>query len=66
MSDATKALCPKRQRPFVKVAFDTTLVALVLSIILMYAVHHVQKKQDDLFNRINTYLIENLINRFYH
>jgi chemotaxis protein MotA len=47
------------------VAFDTTLVALVLSIFLMYAIHHLQKKQDDLFLHINDYVIENLINRFY-
>jgi chemotaxis protein MotA len=47
------------------VAFDTTLIALILSIFLMYAIHHLQKKQDDLFLRINDYIIENLINRFY-
>jgi chemotaxis protein MotA len=47
------------------VAFDTTLIALILSIFLMYAIHHLQKKQDDLFLRINDYVIENLINRFY-
>ncbi|MDR1592997.1 MAG: MotA/TolQ/ExbB proton channel family protein [Prevotellaceae bacterium] len=47
------------------VAFDTTLVALILSIFLMYAVHHLQRKQDALFLRINDYVIENLINRFY-
>lgn len=48
------------------VAFDTTLVSLILGIILMYVVHYIQKKQDELFVRINTYLIENLINRFYN
>lgn len=47
------------------VAFDTTLVALLLSIILMYGIHYLQKKQDDLFTQMNSYLIENLINRFY-
>jgi chemotaxis protein MotA len=47
------------------VAFDTTLVALVLSIFLMYMMHSFQKKEDALFAQINSYLIENLINRFY-
>lgn len=47
------------------VAFDTTLVALLLSIVLMYGIHYLQKKQDDLFAQMNSYLIENLINRFY-
>ena len=47
------------------VAFDTTLVALVLSVILMYLVHSMHKQQDDLFTKMNSYIIENLINRFY-
>lgn len=47
------------------VAFDTTLVALFLSVILMWGIHYLQKRQDDLFTRMNSYLIENLINRFY-
>lgn len=47
------------------VAFDTTLVALVLSVILMYMIHYLHKKQDAFFSRLNSYLIENLINRLY-
>ncbi len=47
------------------VAFDTTLVALVLSIFLMFGIHYVQKRQDSLFSKMNAYMIENLINRFY-
>lgn len=47
------------------VAFDTTLVALVLSIFLMFGIHYVQKRQDNLFSKMNSYMIENLINRFY-
>jgi len=47
------------------VAFDTTLVALVLSIFLMFGIHYVQKRQDTLFSRMSSYMIENLINRFY-
>ena len=47
------------------VAFDTTLVALFLSLILMGGIHYLQKSQDHLFARMNAYVIENLINRFY-
>ena len=47
------------------VAFDTTLVALVLSIILMWGIHYLRKRQDMLFDHLNAYIIENLINRFY-
>lgn len=47
------------------VAFDTTLVALLLSIVLMYGIHYLQKRQDDLFAHMNAYMIENLVNRFY-
>lgn len=47
------------------VAFDTTLVALFLSVFLMLGIHYVQKRQDELFAKMNSYVIENLINRFY-
>ena len=47
------------------VAFDTTLISLVLSIVLMYQIHALHKQQDQLFTHMNTYVIENLINRFY-
>ncbi len=47
------------------VAFDTTLVALFLSIILMLAIHALQKRQDDLYTRMRTYVLHNLINRLY-
>ncbi len=47
------------------VAFDTTLVALFLSVILMLAIHALQKRQDDLYTRMRTYLLHNLINRLY-
>ena len=46
-------------------AFDTTLVALVLSIILMFMIHSFQKKQDLFFAEMKDYIIENLLNRFY-
>ena len=47
------------------VAFDTTLIALVLSIFLMLAIHYLQKQQASLLTTLNSYIIENLINRFY-
>jgi len=47
------------------VAFDTTLWALILSIILMFLIHSFQKKQDRFFSEMKNYMIENLINRFY-
>lgn len=47
------------------VAFDTTLVALVLSVILTFLIHSLHKQQDELFTKMKSYIIENLINRFY-
>lgn len=47
------------------VAFDTTLIALFLSIILMFGIHYIQKQQDGLFAKMSSYVIENLINRLY-
>ena len=47
------------------VAFDTTLVALVLSIVLMFLIHDLNKRQDRLFVRMSNYIIDNLVNRFY-
>lgn len=48
------------------VAFDTTLVSLVLSLILMYFFHDMQEKIEKLHTRMESYVIENLINRMYH
>ena len=47
------------------VAFDTTFVALILSIVLMLLIHTLHKQQDELFTSLKEYTIENLINRFY-
>ncbi|MCZ2101655.1 MAG: MotA/TolQ/ExbB proton channel family protein [Chitinophagales bacterium] len=47
------------------VAFDSTLMALALSIILMYAYSLVSEKIDKLHSDNQTYVIENLINRIY-
>jgi len=45
------------------VAFDTTLVALVLSIIVMWFYHRLQEETDRLHDNIKEYVIENLVNR---
>jgi chemotaxis protein MotA len=47
------------------VSFDSTLLALVLSIILMYAYSLVSEKIDKLHSDNQNYVIENLINRIY-
>lgn len=45
------------------VAFDTTLVALILSVVLMYMIHQLQEQTDKLHTSIQEYVMENLINR---
>jgi chemotaxis protein MotA len=48
------------------IAFDTTLVSLFLSLILMYIYHDLQEKIEKFHNKSEEYIIENLINRIYH
>lgn len=48
------------------VAFDTTLVALVLSLFLMYFYHNMQEKVDKFHSKVELYVLDNLINRIYH
>lgn len=45
------------------VAFDTTLVALVLSIVIMYFVHRLQEETDKFHSELKEFVIDNLINR---
>lgn len=45
------------------VAFDTTLIALVLSIIVMFRFHSMQEKEEVLHTSIQEYVMENFINR---
>jgi biopolymer transport protein ExbB/TolQ len=47
------------------VAFDTTLVALILSLVLMYLIHAVQRDQEDLVLDSQEYCLERLISRLY-
>lgn len=55
----------KKVTDMLGVAFDTTLVALLLSIVLMFGIHYIDKKQEELFSSMSSYMNENLINRFY-
>jgi len=48
------------------IAFDTTLVSLVLSLILMYFYHLLQEKGEKLNAALEGYILENLVNRIYH
>lgn len=45
------------------VAFDTTLVALILSIIIMWFVHKLQEETDRFHSDLKEFVIENLINK---
>lgn len=45
------------------VAFDTTLVALVLSIVIMWFVHQLQEETDRFHSDLKEFVIENLINK---
>lgn len=45
------------------VAFDTTLVALVLSVFLMWFVHRLQEETDRFHSDLKEFVIDNLINK---
>lgn len=45
------------------VAFDTTLVALILSIVIMWFVHQLQEETDRFHSDLKEFVIENLINK---
>jgi chemotaxis protein MotA len=45
------------------VAFDTTLVALVLSVFLMWFVHKLQEETDRFHSDLKEFVIDNLINK---
>lgn len=56
MDDATRSLA---------LAFDTTLVALLLSLVLMFLMHSVQRAEEELVLDSQEYCLEHLINRLY-
>lgn len=45
------------------VAFDTTLVALILSIVIMWFVHKLQEETDRFHSDLKEFVIDNLINK---
>lgn len=48
------------------VAFDTTLWALLLNLILSFRISGLRSKLDKLHGHIESYVLENLVNRIYH
>ncbi len=46
------------------VAFDTTLLALILSVILMFPLSIIQRREENLFVEIDSYLDDTLMSRF--
>ena len=47
------------------VAFYTTLLALLQSVMLMFALHLIQGHEEGVLNRVGQYCLDNLINRLY-
>jgi len=47
------------------VAFDTTLVALMLSLVLMFFLHALQREEESLVLDSQQYCLERLVNRLY-
>lgn len=47
------------------VAFNTTLLALILSAILVFLLHIIQEREEMALNRAGQYCLDNLINRLY-
>ncbi len=48
------------------IAFDTTLVALFIGLVLNFFYHSYLKSMDNFFAKSKTYVINNLISRIYH
>lgn len=46
-------------------AFNTTIVALVMSVVVVWAMQSVQQKEEETINHSSNYCLENLINRLY-
>ena len=45
------------------IAFDTTLLALVLSVVLMWMIHDMQEQTDKLHSEVEEQVTDNLINK---
>lgn len=47
------------------IAFDTTMLALALSIVLVFLMHIVQGREEAALNKVGQYCLDNLVNRLY-
>src|SRR5579859_2045104 len=47
------------------VAFDCTLVALALSLVVMFLIHTIQREEESLVFDCQEYCLEHLVNRIY-
>ena len=47
------------------VAFYTTLLALLQSAVLMFALHLMHEREERALNRVGQYSLKNLVNRLY-
>ena len=52
-------------RPEIGVAFNTTLLALSMSLLLVLAQHMIQAFEERMLNEAGQYCLDNLINRLY-
>ncbi len=69
LSEAKSAVSEEgieRVTSLLNIAFDTTLIALVLSLILMYVYHSMQAKVEQMHTNQESYVLENLVNRMFH
>ena len=55
----------KEATTHLNVAFDCTLIALILSLALMFLVHSVQRDEEALVIDCQQYCLEHLVNRLY-
>jgi biopolymer transport protein ExbB/TolQ len=46
-------------------AFDTTLIALALSILLMFQIHRTQQLEETFIVNVQDYILKNFVNRIY-
>ncbi len=68
ISGALQKLDPEKLKPalgLLATAFNTTLIALILSAILVFIIHMVQKLEERSVNLAGNYCLRNLINRLY-
>lgn len=64
MDPTDKALLPTVISSM-SVAFWTTLLALIMSCIIMYLMHYIQGKEENYLNACSRYCLKNFINRLY-